>query len=97
MTKLGRDEGSSGRGCLNESRWEMMVDSIRVVTWEWEKWSDSKWPLKAQSTGFAGGWDVGGERREWRSTPWCLAQTPAGWRSLLLRQEILWFGGRGSM
>lgn len=51
-----------------------MVDSIRVVTWEWEKWSDSKWTLKAQSTGFAGGWDVGGERREWRSTPWCLAQ-----------------------
>jgi len=74
VTKLGRDEGSSGRGCLNESRWEMMVDSIRVVTWEWEKWSDSKWTLKAQSTGFAGGWDVGGERREWRSTPWCLAQ-----------------------
>lgn len=51
-----------------------MVDSIRVVTWGWEKWSDSKWTSKAQPTGFAGGWDVGGERREWRSAPRCLAQ-----------------------
>lgn len=63
----------AGGGC-REPREEGPA-AIQVVVWQSEKWSESRCTLEAEPMGFAGGWDMEGERErgESRPTPWCLA------------------------
>lgn len=68
-----REEGPATIRMGNE------VGLDQVVVWQSEKWSDSRCILKAEPMGFAGGWDMEGERERERSK----SQLPGVWPEIL--------------
>lgn len=51
----------------------------QVVVWQSEKWSESRCTLEAEPMGFAGGWDMEGEREREGSQ----GQLPGVWPETL--------------
>lgn len=75
----------------------MTVDLTRVVVLRWEEWSESRC-FEGKAHRVADGWGERGEERgrERGQLTGVWPETLTGQRSLLLRQERLWFGKAGA-